>query len=180
MHQADSADIIARAQSGNAKAAGELYELHYQSVFRYLYYRVGDQLVAEDLTSEVFLKMIQALPGFRPGPALFRGWLLQIARNLAIDHFRRKAAHPIEPIQEDITSGEKVVEIVERGLNSLLLRESLSQLNEEQRDVILLRFIEGFSIHQTAATLHKSEDAIKGLQRRALMSLREVLNITEG
>ena len=173
-------DLVTRAQKGSADAAGQLYERHYPSIFRYLFYRTGDQHTAEDLTGEVFLKMVQALPAYRVTAATFRTWLFQIARNLSIDYFRRGKTHPVAALDEFLPSAEQGPEnAADRHLTGAQLYQALAQLNEDQRDVVLLRFIEGMAIGEVAAALHKSEDAIKGLQRRALIALRDLLQTTE-
>ncbi len=174
-------DLVSRAQRGSVDAAGQLYERHYRSIFRYLFYRTGDAAAAEDLTGEVFLKMVQALPGYRVTAATFRTWLFQIARNLSIDHFRRGQAHPVQPIDERMAASEQHPEAAaDSRLSAERLRQALSRLSEEQRDVVLMRFVEGMPLAEVAATLHKSEDAVKGLQRRGLMALRELLEGSEG
>lgn len=169
-------DLVSRAQRGNVDAAGQLYERHYQSIFRYLYYRTGDQPTAEDLTADVFIKMVQALPGYRVKAAAFRTWLFQIARNLSIDHFRRWKAHPQVSVDDALpSSGLQPEAAADRSLSAEALRQALAHLSDEQRDVVLMRFIEGMPLAEVAAALHKSEDAVKGLQRRGLMALRELL-----
>ena len=173
-------DLVSRAQGGSVDATVQLYERHYQSIFRYLYYRTGDQPNAEDLTADVFLKMVQALPGYRVTAATFRTWLFQIARNLSIDHFRRWKAHPQEHMDDGFpSSGLQPEAAADRSLSAEALRKALAQLSDEQRDVVLMRFIEGMPLAEVAAALHKSEDAVKGLQRRGLMALRELLEPTE-
>lgn len=173
-------ELIARARSGNPEAAGTLYDQHHQSIFRYLFYRTGDPRTAEDLTADVFLKMVQFLPGFVGSPPAFRGWLFQIARNLSIDHLRRSNAHPLYPISEDMRSLEDLPETsAERNLNAENLRKAMQQLTTEQQDVLLMRFVEGMPLAETARTLHKSEDSIKGLQRRALLALQNALTLEE-
>ncbi len=173
-------DLITQAQKGSADAAGQLYERHYRSIFRYLFYRTGDHHAAEDLTGEVFLKMVQALPAYRVTAATFRTWLFQIARNLSIDHFRRGKTHPQMALDERLPSGEQGPEsAADRRLTGARLQQAVAQLNEEQRDVVLMRFVEGMPIAEVAVALHKSEDAVKGLQRRGLMALRDLLQTTE-
>ena len=104
MAEAASNDLITRAQSGNPEACGALYTHYHQAIYRYLYYRTGDPHTAEDLTSEVFLKMVQALPRYRPQGVPFQAWLFQIARNQAIDHFRRSNARPTAILDESLAS----------------------------------------------------------------------------
>lgn len=165
------------AQRGDRNAIQAIYDRFNLGIYRYLYYQVGDIQTAEDLTSEVFVRMIRSLPGFQPRESPFQAWLYQIARNLAIDHFR-KATHRnhVELKENDIVQQEDMDKTVERHLTQEQLQKALARLNSDQRDVILLRFVNGLSINEVARSLDKSEDAIKGLQRRALSSLREILD----
>lgn len=169
--------LIECATQGDTEAFGELYECYQLSVFRYLYYRTGDTQLAEDLTSEVFLRMIRALPGYQQKEVAFQAWLFQIAHNLLNDHYRkanvRNHVELEEDMMEEMTSTR--ARPVEYTLNSMTLNQAINRLSGEQRDVIVLRFISGMPIAQVAQTLNKSEDAVKGLQRRALMTLRDVL-----
>ncbi|MCI0519055.1 MAG: sigma-70 family RNA polymerase sigma factor [Chloroflexi bacterium] len=180
MLQALSPESIARAQRGDSAVIGEMYDRYRLGIFRYLYYRTGDLHAAEDLTSEVFLRMLRALEGYRPQSTPFEAWLYQIARNLAIDHYRRTAASPAAPLHEELPAEQETPDgRMERRLTSQLLAQALQGLNETQRDVILLRFVNGLSIAQAARTLHKSEDSVKALQRRGLAALREALAAME-
>lgn len=169
-------EVIRRAQDGDAEVIGQLYEQHHLKVFRYLYFRVGDRQTAEDLTSEVFVRMLRFLGGFQPPSASFQAWLIQIARNLSIDYYRKMNAQNMVPLEENMKiESEHPAETVDRLLSSENLRQALIKLSNDQREVIILRFIANMSISEVAQTLNKSEDAVKGLQRRALMGLREVL-----
>jgi RNA polymerase sigma-70 factor, ECF subfamily len=169
-------DMIARAQNGDSGMITALYEQNRLGVFRFLYYRVGDVQIAEDLTSEVFLRMITALENYRQQNASFEAWLYQIARNLAIDHYRKTSIRNHLPLEDNLAAETQDVDkTVERNLTHEYLRRALTKLNEVQRDVIVLRFVNGLPISVVAQTLHKSEDSIKSLQRRALIELREIL-----
>jgi RNA polymerase sigma-70 factor (ECF subfamily) len=170
-------ELITKAQQGDLEVIATLYEHYHLNVFRYLYYRVGDHQTAEDLTSEVFERMLRFISGFKPPSASFQSWLFQIARNLSIDHFRKMDGHNHLELEENmITSSVDLETTVDQQLTSESLRRALHKLSDEQRDVILLRFVAGMPIIETAQALNKSEDSIKGLQRRALMSLRKVLS----
>lgn len=174
--KSEQVDWLQRAKQGDPAVLTELFESHYGGVFRYLYYRVGDQHVAEDLASEVFLKMIAALPRYLPQQATFQAWVYQIARNLSIDHFRKANRYPQVQLEEDLlVEHADPLHIVEDGLTTEKLYRALAQLPDQQRDVIILRFISGLPIGEVAQTLHKSEDSVKGLQRRALGALRNLL-----
>ncbi|HEY5668871.1 MAG TPA: sigma-70 family RNA polymerase sigma factor [Anaerolineales bacterium] len=176
MLEALNPEQIARAQQGDSATISDLYDRYRLSVYRYLYYKVGDLHAAEDLTSEVFLRMIRSLNSYRPQNSSFEAWLFQIARNLAIDHYRQKNTRGHLSLEEHmIHDTDDPDQKYDRSLTSDLLLKALSRLSEVQRDVIVLRFVNGLPITQVAQTLHKSEDAVKGLQRRALGSLREIL-----
>ncbi len=181
MRNQNVSELIASAQQGDSRATGQLYEMNYASIYRYLYYRTGDVQVAEDLTAEVFLKMVQALPAYRQTNSTFRTWLFQIARNLAVDYYRRTSTHGMVPLDDEGTMGEDGVdETVDVIITRQTLQDSLSKLGDIQRDVIVLRFVEGLSLEEVAEVLHRSEDAIKGLQRRGLSLMRQILLQMEG
>lgn len=181
MTNASNDELVARAQNGDAEAISFLYLNNYQSIYRYLYYRVGDSKAAEDLTSEVFVKMIQALPNYRRQNVPFTAWLFQISRNLAIDLHRKRAARMVDTeLHENIQeSGPTLDDILEGKLTNERLLKAMHSLTNDQRDVLILRFIEGLPLSEVAIILHKSEDAIKGLQHRALTALRALLNWPE-
>jgi RNA polymerase sigma-70 factor (ECF subfamily) len=168
-------DLIQRAQKGDRESIAWLFE-HFQPViFRYLYYRIGDRQTAEDLTSEVFVRMLRSLSGYKTQTAPFQSWLFRIARNLSVDYFRQSGS--ATELTENIKSSEPLPEaVVEQSFNHEALRQALNKLNSEQSDVIILRFVLEQPIAQVAQVLGKSEDAIKGLQRRSLLALREVLD----
>ncbi len=169
-------ELINRAQDGDEAMIAALYEHFNSGVFRYLYYRVGERQTAEDLTSEVFVRMLRFISGFHPPSSTFQAWLFQIARNVANDHFRKVGSHPMSELSEAIPSGNlSVDETVDHQLTTDRLRQAVLLLNESQRDVIVLRFISGMPIADVAQALNKTEDAVKGLQRRALMTLRSIL-----
>lgn len=154
----------------------ELFEKHYDDVYRYLFYRVGDHATAEDLTSEVFLRLIGALPGYKAGQVSIRTWIFQIARNLAIDHFRKASLRQDVQLNDDVPAeGNDPHDNLEMKLTVTKLKRALALLPENQREVIILRFGVAMPLAEVAMMLHKSEDAVKGLQRRALTALREIL-----
>jgi RNA polymerase sigma-70 factor (ECF subfamily) len=171
-----NSDLIRRAQEGEPSVVGELYERHQRGIYRFLYYKVGDLQTAEDLTSEVFLRMIEKLPNYS-GPSLtFQAWLFQIARNLSIDHYRRMSIRKNVQLMDDYPGGgDEPLEMISNDLTSENLYHALVKLPDNQRDVIVMRFVVGMPVREVAQSLHKSENSVKGLQRRALKSLREIL-----
>ena len=169
-------DAIAGTSKIGSGSIGTIYEKSRLEIFRYLYYRVGDKQVAEDLTSEVFVRMIRSIQEYRSKNASIEAWLYQIARNLAIDHFRKMRVRDHVSLEDNLMDDkESVDETIENNLTSDTLVKALALLNDDQREVIVLRFVNSLPIAQVAQLMHKSEDAIKGLQRRGLTALRETL-----
>jgi RNA polymerase sigma-70 factor (ECF subfamily) len=166
-------ELIRRAQAGDEEVIASLYDRYHRGIFRYLYYRVGDRQAAEDLTSEVFLRMLRFISGFHPPAALFQAWLFQIARNLAIDHHRKMGIRDHLPLNENLATGS-AWSIDRSHLTSETLRQALERLPSEPRrnpDAIYRRDARGSG----GKSAPQSDDAIKGLQRRGLITLRAVL-----
>jgi len=169
-------DVTTDTSKIGSGTVGTIYEKTRLDIFRYLYYRVGDKQVAEDLTSEVFIRMIRSIQDYRTKNASIEAWLYQIARNLAIDHHRKMRVRNHVPLEENLMDDNgSVDETIEKNLTSDTLVKALALLNDDQREVIVLRFVNSLPIAQVAQLMHKSEDAIKGLQRRGLTALREIL-----
>jgi len=165
---------------GKLNDAGAIYLQYHQSIFRYLYYRTGDFQTAEDLTGDVFVIMVRSLIAVAIGKIPFRAWLFQVARNQAIDHYRHNRLHPEIPIGEEMDGQAPSVDTaVEYRLTSAGLARAIITLEDSQRDVLILRFIEQMPIAQVALVLHRSEDSIKSLQRRALKTLKIILESRE-
>ncbi|MBL8046351.1 MAG: sigma-70 family RNA polymerase sigma factor [Anaerolineales bacterium] len=181
MFDQNQTNIITRAQRGDVDSIGQLYDQHQNAVFRYLWARLGERPQAEDLTGEVFLHMLDALPNYR-ATAPFRAWLYRIARNLLIDHYR-KHNHaqrvPLETAEAQPAPETDVLNLAERRITLNRLQAALNQLDETQREVVTLRFLAGLSLQETAAALEKTEAAIKALQHRGLAALRQALTSEE-
>jgi len=173
----ESLDLIARAQRGDTDAVGALYDLHHESIFRYVSLRVGDWRLAEDLTGDVFMRMIASLPAYRSVGLPFRAWLYRIAHNLLVDHFRKQHLHVVVPLDaaEETRDDSDPTSEVDHRLNAARLRHALSQLDPNQREVVVLRFVSGLSLQETALATGRSEAAIKSLQHRGLAALRRDL-----
>lgn len=176
----DEARLIEAAKNGKRAAFAEIYEQHYDAVYTYLFYRAGDPMLAEDLSGEVFLRMVENISGYIYRGQSIRAWLYTIARNLLTDHFRLAERFDPIPIEErPITADSNPSAAVELRLDQACLIRAMGHLAESYRLVILLRFVEGLSHAETAHILGKSESASKVLQHRALKALRQVLD-TEG
>ncbi len=175
----DEARLIREAQQGQAEACAALYDLHYDAVYRYCLFRVGDVKLAQDLTSEVFLRMVERLDAFKPRGRPLLAWLYTIARNLVIDEHRRNGKARLVPLTEASNSSldreQDPIRGVDRRLQTECLAAALAHLTEDQRQVIILRFMEDYRNGQVARILGKSEGAIKALQHRALKALRRAV-----
>ncbi len=164
---------------GDHNDIGVVFDQYYPKVVRYLYYKVGDMQIAEDMASEVFVRLVRNVKrdvGIHIAPA----WLFTIAHNLAVDHFRSSATKLAAPLEETIPVVEDSTETtIDRILDSQAIQNAIKALSEDQAEVILLRFINNLSITDTAVAMGRSETAIKALQRRALLSLRKFFSERE-
>jgi RNA polymerase sigma-70 factor (ECF subfamily) len=167
--------LVERAQRGDRTALEELYLLHFDRIYGYLHMSVGNRHDAEDLTTQTFVKMLEAIRRFQWRSVPFSAWLLRIAHNLAIDHFRaNRRWQPEEHVPESAHGVESSAE--EQALASLGQTRMLTlveRLSPEQRQVLTLKFVYRFSNGEAAAILGKTEGAVKSLQHRALASLEK-------
>jgi RNA polymerase sigma-70 factor (ECF subfamily) len=165
--------LVARAQRGDRAALEDLYLLHFDRVYSYLHMSVGSRHDAEDLTTQTFLKMLEAIRRFEWRSVPFSAWLLRIAHNLAMDHFRaNRRWQPEEDVPGSADGEECSAE--EQALASLgetRVLTLIERLSPEQRQVLTLKFVYRFSNGEAAAILGKTEGAVKSLQHRALASL---------
>jgi len=175
-------DLIARAQhSGDPDAFDGLYLLYADKLFRYLMARLENAEVAEEVTAQVFLRLIENIDKYRIAPkdnvAIFSAWFYRMAYNKMVDHLRKQKRTHLVPIEhmERIPEHRHTMVQVEERLDFELLLQKLKLLNDQQQRVIILRFIEGFSIAETAQIMRKSEGAVKALQHRSLENLRRYL-----
>lgn len=169
--------LIARAQSGDGDAVAALYRRHVDAIARYIAYRVSDDTVVEDLTAEVFLRMVERLPHYRPTGAPFEAWLYRIAATRVADHYRRGARRQDRSLDEASAGDhEPALElgIVERE-EFETLRAALHELTDEQQTILILRFVERRSHDEVARILDKSPRAVAAAQHRALKKLAGLL-----
>ena len=182
MRDSSDAELVTRAQRGEVNAIGRLYDRHQESIFRYLWLRLDDRQLAEDLTGDVFMRMLDALPRYRMQGLPFRAWLYRIAHNLLVDYFRKmnhQTAVPLEVVEEQRADDDPDQTIEQIQLTERL-RAALLHLEPTQSEVLALRFLAGLSLQETAQTLGKTEAAIKALQYRGLHGLRRELEPLEG
>ncbi|MGH8862402.1 MAG: sigma-70 family RNA polymerase sigma factor [Jatrophihabitantaceae bacterium] len=170
--------LVSAAQAGDGEAFGQLYDRYVDTVFRFIYFRVNDRALAEDFTSETFLRALR-----RIGTISYQGrdigaWFVTIARNIIFDH-TKSARHRLEITTADTVEGDQVEPSPEAAVLDLLtserLMDAVRKLGDEQRECVMLRFIQGFSVSETAAVMGKNDGAIKALQHRAVRKLAELV-----
>jgi RNA polymerase sigma-70 factor (ECF subfamily) len=176
----EEAELLDKARRGNRDAIAELYHRHANAIYRYVYARVQDAVLAEDLTAQVFLKALEGLPSYEPSGTPFLGWLYRIAHARTVDHWRRQQRRREVPLTEDLPSAEPGAdEISEAEAEWIAAIGLLAQLTDDQQEVILLRFIGEMSLAETATILAKTVGAVKAIQHRALASLARLLEQQE-
>jgi RNA polymerase sigma-70 factor (ECF subfamily) len=172
--------LLKRAREYDAQALAEIYDRYAVPIYRYLCRHLGDAVLAEDLTSEVFLKLLQALDTPRAPRDQLAGWLYRVAHNLAMDWFRQQAKGATLALSEDLVAGgDSPSATVEKQQAQQQLRMAIHQLTADQQQVIILRFAEGFKLAEVARLLGKSEGAVKILQHRAVKRLQKLLEREE-
>ena len=171
-------ELVEQAQAGHADAFGQLYDRYVDLVHRYIYYRVGDRSTAEDFTSETFLRAWRRIGSVTNQGRDIGAWFITIARNIVLDHVK-SSRYRLEISTADMLDADQQEDgpeeaVLDRLSNAELLR-CVKQLNAEQQECIVLRFLEGLSVAETAAVMDKNEGAIKALQHRAVRRLAGLL-----
>ncbi|QMU80683.1 sigma-70 family RNA polymerase sigma factor [Streptacidiphilus sp. PB12-B1b] len=170
--------LVERAQEGDSESFGRLYDHYADTVYRYIYYRVGSKATAEDLTSETFLRALRRIGTFTWQGRDFGAWLVTIARNLVADHFKSSR------FRLEVTTGEMLdsnecerspEDSVLESLSNAALLDAVHRLNPQQQECVTLRFLQGLSVAETARIMGKNEGAIKTLQYRAVRTLARLL-----
>jgi RNA polymerase sigma-70 factor, ECF subfamily len=165
-------DIIRRAQQGNRDAVGRLYDLFSERIYRYVAYRTANTGDAEDLTAEVFVRMVEGLPSYRRTGAPFEAWLYRIAAARVADYHRReKRRQQVELSEGLVDEATLPEEQLQEQQEVERLRRALRQLGDEHQTILILRFVERKSHEEVALILNKSVSAVKSGQHRALLQL---------
>jgi RNA polymerase sigma-70 factor, ECF subfamily len=174
--------LVERAQGGDTEAFGLIYDRYVDTVFRFIYFRVGNRPLAEDLTSDTFLRALKRIGSFTWQGRDLGAWLVTIARNLVADHFK-SGRYRLEITTGDVLDADRE----DRGpegspenavvdhITNVALLTAVKQLNPEQQECIVLRFLQGFSVAETAQAMGKNDGAIKALQYRAVRALARLL-----
>ncbi len=173
----DEFSLIQQAQHGNRQALAVLHDRHYRAIFNYFALRLDDVALVEDLTADVFVRMVHKIGSFRAGKKPLLAWLYTIARNRLTDYYRaqkKEAGHL--PLKEHLIAAHgSPHRETEKRLATDCLRRALRYLTQEQQQVILGKFIEERSNAEVARLLQKTEGAVKSLQHRALAALRRAI-----
>ncbi len=167
--------FVRQAIHGDSYAFALLYDRYVEKIFKYIYYKTGSKSDAEDLTAQVFLRAWEAIGGYRLTERPFSAWLYRIAHNLVVDYFRvRRDTVPLENVAPLEQQDQNLEDLTERQLTAETLQRAIRHVTNDQRQVILLRFIEGYSTEEVAHIMGKGQGAIRTLQHRALASLGRV------
>lgn len=171
-------DIVDRARTGDREAMGALYDLYLTRIYRFVLGRVGSPSEAEDITEEVFVRVIEHIGRFEWQGVEFSSWIFRIATNQVISHHRRRGARPINVSTDaiDVEDSQPGPEsLTELALTTREVFDACEKLPPSQRDVIALRFGSGLSVKETAQILKKTENNVKVLQHKAIAKLQKLL-----
>jgi RNA polymerase sigma-70 factor (ECF subfamily) len=170
---------LARRAKTEREAFGVLYERHVTAIYRYVYYRVGSQEDAEDLTARVFARALKHIRNYNDRGVPFTAWLYRIAHNVVANHHRDNSRHPAVPLEEvEVFTGQDDDHDQridgERERNRLLT--AIRRLPEERQHLIVLKFVEQMQNAEIGQIMNRSEGAIKSLYHRTLLQLREIMD----
>lgn len=170
--------LLEAAVAYDEAALGELYDRYEARIYHYVFRRTGEESLAEDLTAQVFIKMLQAIRDQRAWHSSFSGWLYRIAHNVVIDFYRQRDRYVqvgLDDSPDIVAEHDNPAQSAETRLTADKVRVAMRQLTDEQSEVLSLRFLEGYSILEVAVMMNKTEGAIKALQYRAVATLRNLL-----
>ena len=170
-------ETLAAAKRLEPAAVAAVYDAFADAIYRYVSFRVRSPEDAEDLTDQVFLKMIEALPAYDDRGLPFAAWLYRIARNLLVDRYRRSGREPVS-LSDSLEARGRGADPFAAAAGTLdreALRAAMATLTDEQRQVVTLRFIEGWEVDEVAEAMGRRPGAIHALQHRALGALQRAL-----
>lgn len=168
--------LLERAQAFEPNALASIYDQYADRIYRYIYRYLGHVGLSEDLTGEVFTRLLEATDKGNGPRTNLSAWLYRVAHNLVVDHFRQQSRMEGLPLEEGLMAApDDPTAVVEKRLAQQQLRAAISLLTPDQQQVVVLKFVEGFSNREVGEILGKREGAIKSLQHRALASLQRIL-----
>jgi len=173
----DEQSLVHRAQQGDKEAFAQLYEDHFDKIYRYVALRIGNKTEAEDVTQQVFLNALRSISSFRWKGVPFSTWLFRIAHNLVVDYLRKGKKRATVLLDESLVSSDSNLQLAaEHRLDVEQLVSATKRLTAAQREVISLRFAGELSVAQVAKVMGKSQGAVKALQHSAIVALRKALS----
>lgn len=168
--------LLERARAYDVEALADLYDRYASRMYSYIYRRVSDPAVAEDLTGELFLRVLRSIRNERAWRDSFSAWLYRIAHNLVVDHYRSQPPMPVQPLDDCLALSDVDPAVTtEEALAGERLRAAIRRLTPDQQEVLALRFGESLTAAETGQIMEKSTGAVEALQHRALASLRRIL-----
>jgi RNA polymerase sigma-70 factor (ECF subfamily) len=176
--------IVAQARSGDSTAFGQIYEQYYDTIYRFVHFRVGNRQTAEDITADTFVRALRRIDTFTWQGRDIGAWLVTIARNLVADHFKSRRVRyeitTVDPLDGDaLRTEQRAADDTEKNVIDYLthvdMLRAVSQLSPDQQECIVLRFLHGLSVAETARVMGRNEGAIKALQFRARNVLARML-----
>ena len=173
MSIADGKQELQDLRTIDPKTIGAIYDQYFSEVYRYVLYRIGDHALAEDMTSDVFIRLLEAAQNGRGPQTNLKGWLIGTATHIVTDHMRKKYRRPEEEISDSLPDlkPDPASEVDQREQNRIV-QDAYAQLTPEQQHVLALRFGQGYSLEETATFMNKNVNAVKALQFRALAALQ--------
>lgn len=181
----NDSQLLAQARQLDPTALRVLHQRFYGMVARYVQFKVGDPQTVEDLTGEVFVRIIEGLKRGKGWEESAQGWIMGITRNIVADYYRRRERVTEVELGEHLAAQAETNPLYQAllGERRRHLLAAIQQLTDEQRDVVVMRFIEGMNIESVAKAINKTPGAVKGLQYRAIRTLAEIMqdfSMTEG
>lgn len=173
----DEQSALNGLQKLDSQAIAAIYDQYFAEVYRYVRYRIDDDTTAEDIASDVFMRLLEASQK-RQGPqSSLKGWLIATASNAVNDHLRRRYRRPAQPLFDQLPDETSTAlhDELDRREQHRAVRSAYAQLTEEQQHVLALRFGQGYSLEETAQAMKKKVNAIKALQFRALSALQRLI-----
>lgn len=181
VHTMNAELLLERAHKMDTQALAQIHDRYYPAVYRYVRYRLDNEQIVEDISADVFLRLLDHLHQRKGAIHDLRAWLLGTASNLVNDHLRHKYRRPTEDLEEHewIPANDDLHQTAEQNESRNAVREAMNHLTREQQNVLALRFSQGFSIEETAQSMNKTAGAVKVLQFRALAAIRKLLEARE-
>ena len=166
-------ELLAQAKQFDTHALAEIYDQYSPSLYRYAMRLLGDANASEDCVAETFSRFLQALQSGKGPRDYLQAYLFRMAHNIIVDHYRR--SHPVDELSDNLHDSMNIEEVVSANLNGQRVRAALLQLTKAQQQVIVLKFLEGWSNEEVARALRRPVGAIKSMQHRALARLEKIL-----